>query len=61
MVALMLSTTISCSQAISILNRVQNVMGLTTQQKLEIMMELRKFIPSCPVKIDSSKQNQSIK
>lgn len=57
MVALILSTTISCSQAISILNRVQNVIGLTSQQKLEILMELKKMIPSCPVKIE---KNQSI-
>jgi hypothetical protein len=46
-----LSTIITCSQAISLINRMTNVPGLTPQQKLEIVKEVRKVVPSCPVTI----------
>lgn len=46
-----LSTIITCSQAISVINRITNVVGLTPQQKIEIIREIRKVIPSCPVTI----------
>jgi hypothetical protein len=46
-----LSTIISCSQAFSLLNRITNVVGLTPQQKIEIINEVRKVVPSCPVTI----------
>lgn len=51
----MLSTTISCSQAIGILNKLTNVVSLTAQQKIDIVIELKKYIPSCPVVIESPK------
>jgi len=46
-----LSTIITCSQAFSLVNRMTNVVGLTSQQKLEIIKEVRKVVPSCPVTI----------
>ena len=46
-----LSTIITCSQAFSLVNRMTNVVGLTPQQKLEIIKEVRKVVPSCPVTI----------
>ena len=46
-----LSTIISCSQAFSLVNRITNVVGLTPQQKVEIIKEVRKVVPSCPVTI----------
>jgi len=46
-----LSTVITCSQAFSLINRMTNVPGLTSQQKLEIIKEVRKVVPSCPVTI----------
>ena len=46
-----LSTVITCSQAILLINRMANVPGLTPQQKLEIVKEVRKVVPSCPVTI----------
>ena len=49
MVALFLTTTISCGQVLTIINRVQNVVGLSSKQKIEIIQELKRFIPSCPV------------
>jgi hypothetical protein len=56
-----LSTVITCSQAISLINRMANVPGLTPQQKLEIIKEVRKVVPSCPVTIqkDATKQTSA--
>jgi hypothetical protein len=54
-----LSTIISCSQAISTINRVTNVVGLTPQQKVEIVREIRKVIPSCPVTIQRDVPKQT--
>jgi hypothetical protein len=49
MVALFLATTISCSDAFSIIKRITKVVGLTELQKTEIVQEIRKTIPFCPV------------
>jgi len=49
MVALFLMTTISCSDAISIINRLTKVVGLTSQQRIEIIQTIQKSIPSCPL------------
>jgi hypothetical protein len=51
MVALLLTTTISCTQALSIIHRLVSVVGLTEVQKSEIIQEVRKVIPSCPIKV----------
>jgi hypothetical protein len=51
MVVLVASTIITCSQALSIINRLQKVVGLTKVQKIEIVQEIRKVIPSCPFTI----------
>ena len=53
MVALFLTTTISCNQILGMVNRVQKAVGLSEQQKIEIIQEVRKFIPSCPIIIKS--------
>lgn len=44
---------ISCSQAVEIFNRLQNVIGLTPIQKIEIKKEIKKVIPSCPILIQN--------
>jgi hypothetical protein len=54
-----LSTIISCSQAFSLLNRITNVVGLTPQQKIEIINEVRKVVPSCPVTIQKDVPKQT--
>jgi hypothetical protein len=54
-----LSTIISCSQAFSLLNRITNVVGLTPQQKIEIINEVRKVVPSCPVTIQKDAPKQT--
>jgi hypothetical protein len=46
---------ITCSQALNILNNITKVVGLTHMQKIEIISELRKTIPTCPVKIQENK------
>jgi hypothetical protein len=51
MVALLLTTTISCTQALSVVHRLVSVVGLTEVQKSEIIQEIRKVIPSCPIKV----------
>jgi len=51
MIPLILSTTISCSDAIGIINKVASMTGLSQTQKNEIIAELRAFVPSCPVTI----------
>lgn len=51
MIPLMLSTIITCSEAFWIANRVTSVVGLTPKQKAEIIMQLREYIPTCPIKV----------
>jgi hypothetical protein len=51
MVVLTASTIITCSQAMNIIYRIQRVVGLTEVQKTEIVQEIRKVIPFCPVTI----------
>jgi hypothetical protein len=51
MVVLTASTIITCSQALNIIYRIQRVVGLTEVQKTEIVQEIRKVIPFCPVTI----------
>lgn len=45
----LLVTTISCSQALNLLQRMTKIVGLTEIQKTEIISEVRKTIPFCPV------------
>mgnify|MGYP003334722194 CR=1 FL=1 len=49
MVALFLTTTISCADALNVIQRLTKVVGLTELQKTEIVQEIRKTIPFCPV------------
>jgi hypothetical protein len=51
MTALFLTTVISCSQALGIVHRLVSVVGLTESQKSEIILEVRKVLPSCPIKV----------
>lgn len=52
-------TIISCSQAFEVFNRLQNVVGLTPIQKIEVIREIRKVIPSCPILIQNDTQKQT--
>jgi len=47
--SILLVTFLNCRQLLSLVNRLEKVASLTTQQKQEIMVELRKVVPTCPV------------
>jgi hypothetical protein len=49
MVVFLATSIISCSQAMNIIHRLTKVVGLTESQKSEIVSEVRKTIPFCPV------------
>lgn len=51
MVALFATTILSCSEAFRIVNRIGNVVGLSYQQKIEVVQVISQHIPSCPIKI----------
>jgi hypothetical protein len=48
MITLFSVTIITCMQAIGVINRLQQVIGLSYDQKIEIISEIHKIIPSCP-------------
>jgi len=49
--SILISISISCTQAANLLQRITQVVGLTELQKTEIIVEIRKTIPFCPVTI----------
>ena len=51
MVVFLTAAIITCSDAMNIIYRISRVVGLTEVQKTEIIHEIRKVIPSCPIKI----------
>jgi hypothetical protein len=52
---LLLTTILSCQQVIGIVNRLQGIALLNSQQKAQIIVELRNSVPSCPIKIKEDK------
>ena len=56
MVALFLTTTITCSQAFGLLNRIQSHSGLADHIKTELIQVIRESIPTCPVKIKKNER-----
>lgn len=58
MVGLLATTIISCSEAVKIINRLSNVVGLTQQQKIEVVQTLREYIPTCPVVLEKNGKSQ---
>lgn len=51
--SILLATTLTCIQVVGILNRITSVTGLTEKQKEEIIIEVRKQVKSCPIKIQN--------
>lgn len=49
-----LLTFISCNQLNGIINRLESVASLTPIQKKEILIELKKTVPSCPIIIQKN-------
>jgi hypothetical protein len=56
---LFLTTVLSCSQVLTIANRLVNVSLLSNKQKTEILFELRKVVPSCPLIIQPNERPKS--
>jgi hypothetical protein len=48
MFAFLLAKTISCSDALGIINKLSRVVGLTDQQRIEIILVIKQHIPTCP-------------
>ena len=51
MIGLLATTIISCSEAFRIVNRIGNVIGLSYQQKIEVIQVVSQHVPTCPIKI----------
>jgi hypothetical protein len=56
MSVLFLTTILSCSDIIMIANRLVGVKLLSSEQKTEILWELKKVVPSCPLIIKNPKK-----
>jgi hypothetical protein len=59
MVALLATTIISCSEAFRIINRIGNVIGLSYQQKIEVIQVVSQHVPTCPLKIIPDERSKS--
>jgi len=59
MIALLATTVISCSEAFRIVNRIGNVIGLSYQQKIEVIQVISQHIPTCPLKIVPNERPES--
>jgi len=59
MVELLATTIISCSDAVRIINRIGNVIGLSYQQKIELIQVINQHIPTCPIKIVPDERPES--
>jgi hypothetical protein len=51
MIALFLTTTITCSQALSVIQKIQTHHALPDSLKKELIQTIRVVIPTCPVKV----------
>jgi hypothetical protein len=51
--SIFLVTTLTCIQVSGILGRIVSVTGLSEKQKEEIIIEIRKQVKSCPLKIEN--------
>jgi hypothetical protein len=56
--SILLVTFLSCNQVLAISYRLQGIAMLSPQQKYEIMVELKKVVPTCPVIINQDEQHR---
>lgn len=54
MVELIAVTIISCNDLMSILYRLSAVVGLSYQQKVEVIQVLKETVPNCPIIIEKN-------
>lgn len=57
MISVFLTTFLSCSDVLKIADRLASVRLLTPEQKTEILWELKKVVPSCPLIIKPNDRN----
>ena len=57
----LLATVLTCNQVVKISDKMVRNANLTLRQKVEIFMEIKKSIPSCPIYIDPLDAEQPIK
>jgi hypothetical protein len=53
---ILLTTVLNCSQVLAVVNRLQSISMLTPKQKTEILIELHKSVPTCPILIKKDDQ-----
>lgn len=58
MVELLATTIISCSDAVRIINRISNVIGLSYQQKIELIVVINQYIPTCCLKVNPNERSE---
>jgi hypothetical protein len=56
MLVLFAATIISCPDVIRITNRIANIIGLSYQQKIELLEVISHSVPTCPIKIISDER-----
>jgi hypothetical protein len=56
--SIFLATFLSCNQVLAIAYRLQGIAMLSPQQKYEILVELKKVVPTCPVIIHQNEQHR---
>jgi hypothetical protein len=54
--SILLVTFLNCNQVLAISYRLQGIAMLSPKQKYEILVELRKVVPTCPVIINENEQ-----
>ena len=59
MVALFLTTTITCSQAFKLLNKIQSNKSIPDIIRTELISTIREAIPSCPVIVKKDGRRKS--
>lgn len=59
MVALLLTTTITCSEAVHIISRIVSLSNLSVRQKTELIYIIQQEVPSCPLRIVPDERSKS--
>lgn len=61
MASILLAAAFSCSQVVSISERIIKHVSLNRTQKLELFILLKEEVPSCPIYYDALDKNKPIK
>lgn len=54
MISIFAVTVISCIDMMKIANNLSRVIGLTYNQKIELMQTLKSYVPSCPIILEKN-------